>query len=215
MLQKIKNYHLSDIKQTQWIKNITTRLVTKGITPNEIALSSMVFAQVASFAFLLAFCFNSIWFTSCCLIIAIIGILLRLLCNVLVDMVEKEGGVHSPFSVVYHTFADRYSDVVIYLGMGYGLWMFGWSAYVGWAAALCAVINAYIDLFVKVYRLKQTFSDLITKLQPIILVIVTLLTFIISGHNRQIIYACLILFTLNYLLVICLKAYVIINNLDE
>lgn len=214
MIQKIKRCHLFDVKQ-RCIQHVTTRLVTKGVTPNEIALLSMVFAQVASFAFLLAFCFNHIWFTSCCLLVAIMGILLRLFCNIVIDRVEKEGGVHSPFSIVYHTFADRYSDVVIYLGLGYGLWMFGWSAYVGWATALCAVINAYIDLFVKFYHLKSTFSDRITKLQTVIIVIMVLLALIIFEYNRHIVYASLILFTFIYLFVICLKAYVIVKNLDE
>lgn len=215
MLQKMKNYHLFELKRIQWTKNITTRLVMKGITPNEVALSSMAFAQLTSFAFLLAFCFNSNWFTSFCLILVIIGILLRSICNELVDNVEKEGGVHSPFSPIYHTFADRYSDVVIFLGMGYGLWMYGWSGYIGWAVALCAVINAYIDLFIKTYRLKQSSSIVIINFQSIILIIAALLAIIICEYNRSIIYTCLILLMLAYIVTISLKTYDLVKNLDE
>ena len=79
-------------------------------------------------------------------LVAAAGIQLRLLCNLLDGMVAVEGGHRTPYGDLYNDIPDRFSDIAIFLGAGYGIAHLPYGAVLGWVAALTAVLTAYVRL---------------------------------------------------------------------
>ncbi|MEZ5479546.1 MAG: CDP-alcohol phosphatidyltransferase family protein [Thiolinea sp.] len=110
------------------------------MTPNQISLSSVVFAVLA------ALCFWQVraapgaggW-----LLLAGLFIQLRLLCNLLDGMVAVEGGKHSKAGELFNDLPDRVADALILLGAGYACPV-AWQAELGWSAAWLAAMTAYV-----------------------------------------------------------------------
>ena len=73
--------------------------------------------------------------------LAVVAILLRGCCNILDGVLAVETGAASPVGVLWNEVPDRLSDAATLIGAGYAL---GGSAVMGWAAALTAVLTAYI-----------------------------------------------------------------------
>ena len=78
------------------------------------------------------------------LILAVCGMQLRLLCNLFDGMVAIEGGFKTKAGEIFNELPDRFSDAFIFIGAGYALPEFAWSRELGWAAAVLAVITAYV-----------------------------------------------------------------------
>lgn len=76
-------------------------------------------------------------------IVAVLGIQLRLLANVLDGLVAVEGGKGSPVGALYNEFPDRLADTIILVSMGYAAGL----DWLGWAAALTAALTAYVRVF--------------------------------------------------------------------
>jgi len=76
-------------------------------------------------------------------LLAVAGIQLRLLANVLDGLVAVEGGKSSPLGALYNEFPDRIADSVILVSMGYA----AGAPALGWAAALLAALTAYVRVF--------------------------------------------------------------------
>jgi phosphatidylglycerophosphate synthase len=76
-------------------------------------------------------------------LVAVAGIQLRLLANVLDGLVAVEGGKSSPLGALYNEFPDRIADSVILVSMGYAAGV----PDLGWAAALFAALTAYVRVF--------------------------------------------------------------------
>ena len=69
---------------------------------------------------------------------------LRLLCNLFDGMVAIEGGFKTPAGELYNELPDRFSDAFIFIGAAYSEPEFVWTRELGWAAAVMAVITAYV-----------------------------------------------------------------------
>ncbi|MFW2541600.1 CDP-alcohol phosphatidyltransferase family protein [Primorskyibacter sp. 2E107] len=110
-------------------------LAATRITPNQISAASVGFALLAADAFWLSGGTNGFW-----LIVAALGVQLRLACNLLDGMVAIEGGKKSPTGAFWNEAPDRLADVLILVGMGLG----AGNAALGWAAAAMAILTAYI-----------------------------------------------------------------------
>jgi phosphatidylglycerophosphate synthase len=65
---------------------------------------------------------------------------LRLMCNLLDGMVAVEGGKGEKDGPFWNEFPDRVADLLIFIGVGYGIGSPG----LGWAAASFAILTAYV-----------------------------------------------------------------------
>jgi phosphatidylglycerophosphate synthase len=68
----------------------------------------------------------------------------RLLCNLFDGMVAIEGGSRTKAGEIFNELPDRFSDAFIFIGAAYSVPDFIWTYEIGWAAAVLAVITAYV-----------------------------------------------------------------------
>lgn len=127
-------------RQTGWAAALTRRLSATSITPNQISMASMVFAALSGTAFCLAGGADGAGSRAILLVIAAACCQLRLLCNLLDGMVAIEAGKSAPDGAFWNEFPDRVSDLVILVGLGYGIH----EPALGWAAAALAILTAYV-----------------------------------------------------------------------
>jgi phosphatidylglycerophosphate synthase len=131
-------------RDTKWAAAIASRLTRTGIRPNTISVAGTGFAALAGIC---------LWYAgetqrdagwSTLLILAIGGMQLRLLCNLFDGMVAIEGGFKTKAGEIFNELPDRFSDAFIFIGAAYAMPEFAWTRELGWAAAVLAVITAYV-----------------------------------------------------------------------
>jgi phosphatidylglycerophosphate synthase len=149
-------------RQARWIRALASWLAQHRVHPNIISVASVVAAALA------ATCLLAVHATpraiQVVLMMAAIGfILLRLLANVVDGLVAVEGGLKSPTGDLYNEVPDRLSDVVLLAGAGYAIPGLGWAVALGWAAALLAIVTAYVRLLGGALGLSQNFSGPMAK----------------------------------------------------
>jgi phosphatidylglycerophosphate synthase len=88
---------------------------------------------------------------------------LRLLCNMLDGMVAIEGGRQTSYGELFNDMPDRFADIAIFVGAGYGLSAFSWGPALGWVTALLAVLSAYVRLLGGAMGARQYFSGPMAK----------------------------------------------------
>lgn len=142
------------------------RLASAGASANAISIFGVLCATVAAAA--LAWTGHAepslarwLW------LLAAFGVQGRLLCNLLDGMVAIERGTASPLGEIFNEVPDRYSDVVILVCLGYAA---GGLAALGWAAALAAVLTAYIRAVGKSLGQPSDFRGIMAKQQRMFLV---------------------------------------------
>lgn len=126
-------------RETGWARGLTRALAKTSITPNQISIASMGFAALAG----LALCFGATsdgWVRIALLLLAALCCQLRLICNLLDGLVAVEAGKGSPDGAFWNEAPDRVSDILILVGIGYGIGL----AALGWAAGTLAVATAYV-----------------------------------------------------------------------
>ena len=92
-------------------------------------------------------------------LVAIAGIQLRLLANVVDGLVAIEGGKRSALGDVWNELPDRVTDSLILVSLGYAFDASG----LGWLAALLALATAYVRLLGGALGLVQRFSGPMAK----------------------------------------------------
>jgi phosphatidylglycerophosphate synthase len=125
-------------RDTAWARALASALVRRKVSPNAISVAGMVFATVGGLAFAAVSC-------GCLplpllLLVGAAGVQLRLLCNLLDGMVAVEGGLKGKAGDLYNEAPDRYADIVLLVGAGYG----AGTPWLGWMAAAAAVLTAYL-----------------------------------------------------------------------
>ena len=128
-----------------WAKWLTGVLVKSGVTPNFISFTSIVWASLAGL------CFYAIALTTSagdrvllCLGAALFC-QLRLLANMMDGMVAVEAGKASNDGMIWNELPDRFADIAVLVGAGYCVATLGIAdASLGWAAAVAAVVTAYV-----------------------------------------------------------------------
>ncbi len=128
-----------------WAKWLTTTLVKSGFTPNFISFTSIIFAALAGTCFYASGITESGGDRIMLLIGAAFFCQLRLLANMMDGMVAVEGGKGGPDGPIWNELPDRFADIFILVGAGYGVAATGmFDATLGWAAAVAAVMTAYV-----------------------------------------------------------------------
>jgi len=126
-------------RNTTWAATLTRILARTSVTPNQISMASIVMAAISGAA---------LWQAGTAAGGARIALLLcgaafcqlRLLCNLLDGMVAVEAGKKAADGAFWNEFPDRVADILILVGAGYGAGM----PALGWAAAVFAVLTAYV-----------------------------------------------------------------------
>jgi phosphatidylglycerophosphate synthase len=144
MTEQAKSRRPIGARTHKWSIEAAKYLTARGIKPNWISWASIGFAAIAALSFFIAGALTGFG-RSFFLVIAILGILGRLLANMLDGMVAVEGGMGGPDGPVWNELPDRISDALIFVGAGAGLAIAdsGPEA-LGWIAAILAIICAYV-----------------------------------------------------------------------
>jgi phosphatidylglycerophosphate synthase len=130
-------------RNTGWARTCATLLARTGISPNSISLASIGCAALAG-VFLVGNTHVGGALRLAFLILAIVFIQSRLLCNLFDGMVAVEAGLKSKSGEIYNELPDRFADLLILVCAGYAEPEFAYSASLGWAAGSLAVLTAYI-----------------------------------------------------------------------
>ncbi|WP_371225240.1 CDP-alcohol phosphatidyltransferase family protein [Roseovarius sp. 2305UL8-3] len=126
-------------RETGWANALTRRLAARDVSPNQISIASMVFAALAGLAFFVGAGGQGVG-RVILLVLAALFCQLRLICNLLDGMVAMEAGKGAPDGPFWNEVPDRVSDLLIFVGLGYGLGL----PELGWAAAALAIGAAYV-----------------------------------------------------------------------
>lgn len=135
-----------------WAKWLSGILVKSNLSPNQISVLSIVPAIAG--AWLLSHQLSP-WV----LVLIVLCIQLRLLCNMLDGMVAIEGGKQSKVGVLYNEIPDRIADSLFIVALGYAVGM----PWLGWLGALLAAKTAYIRVLGGVNGLPQDFRGPMAK----------------------------------------------------
>jgi phosphatidylglycerophosphate synthase len=128
-----------------WAKWLTSALVKTGVTPNLISFTSIVWASLAG----LCFYATSLTTNNGDRVLLCLGAALfcqlRLLANMMDGMVAVEAGKASKDGMIWNELPDRFADIAVLVGAGYAVANHGLAdASLGWAAAVAAVMTAYV-----------------------------------------------------------------------
>jgi phosphatidylglycerophosphate synthase len=131
-------------------------LARSGVRPNAVSVASVGCALIAGAALALSPGTSGAG-RGALLIAAAVGIQLRLLCNLLDGMLAVEEGLKSRTGEIFNELPDRIADVLILVGAGYALPDFTYGPAPGWAAAVAALLTAYVRTLSGALGLTQHF----------------------------------------------------------
>ena len=188
-----------------------------GLRPNQISVLSVVFAAAA--AGCLALTITSPTNGKILLFIAAAaGMQLRLLCNLFDGMVAVEGGLKSKSGEIYNELPDRISDTLVLVGAGYAFPAQEWSSPVGWAAAVLAVITAYVRTLGVAAGASQYFIGPMAKQQRMFITTLACLATaigLVCGTPIGFLSAALVLVSLGCLVTMVRRTHRIIEELES
>jgi phosphatidylglycerophosphate synthase len=151
-------------RSSGWAKWLAARLTMSQITPNQISLLSVGWAALGG---ALLF-WGAGWLA---FIAAAACVQLRLICNLLDGMVAIEGGKSTPSGALFNEIPDRVADPLFLVPLGYAA---GYS-WLGWLAALLAVLTAYIRVLGGALGQQQDFGGILPKQRRMAVLTIALL----------------------------------------
>jgi phosphatidylglycerophosphate synthase len=150
-------------RDTRWAV-ATARLLTGwGVSPNAISVASVVLAAGAGAALAGSAHVETLTSRALLCLAVVAGVQLRLLCNLIDGMVAVEGGLGTKTGELFNEFPDRLSDIFVLVGAGYAAGPYGPP--LGWAAALLAVLTAYVRALAGAAGVAQPFCGPMAKQQ--------------------------------------------------
>ena len=132
-------------RSSAWARRLSARLGRSGVRPNGISAISIGFAAVGGALFMLSGTAEG-WARPAALVLAVACIQLRLLCNLLDGMVAIEQGLATPTGPIWNELPDRFADLFLLVGAGYGAQAAGFqvAGALGWSCAALALLTAYV-----------------------------------------------------------------------
>ena len=129
-----------------WAGALAAALGKARVKPDIISLFSIVFAVLGAGMLMTAGLEERPVLRGLFLIAAAVSIQLRLLANMLDGMVAVEHGMGSSAGAIWNELPDRLADALFLVGAGYAAWTMGldMGSWLGWLAALLAVLTAYV-----------------------------------------------------------------------
>ena len=165
-MSNVKEEDRRPIKQRErgYAKYLTRVLAKAGVTPNFISFTSIVFAALAGLCFYAISQATSAGDRVLLCLGAALFCQLRLLANMLDGMVAVEAGKGGPDGPVWNELPDRFADIAVLVGAGHGVAELGLGdAALGWAAAVAAVMTAYVREVVRAAGAPADFSGPMAK----------------------------------------------------
>ena len=151
-------------RSSSWAQWLAARLTMSQITPNQISLLSIVWAALGGALLLWGGGWLAFIATAAC-------VQLRLLCNLLDGMVAIEGGKSTPNGALFNEIPDRVADPLFLAPLGYA----AGHSWLGWLAALLAVLTAYIRVLGGALGQQQDFGGVLPKQRRMAVVTIALL----------------------------------------
>lgn len=203
-------------RQTYFAASIAQWLFECGFTPNQISMLSVIFGLFAGIC--LAYSrYLQEGFHLLAMVVVIVFILLRLLCNLFDGMLAIEKGAATKSGKIYNDFPDRPADIFILLGAGCVAHSF-FGIELGWLAALLAVMTAYVRLLGAASGSKQYFIGPMAKQQRMAVIIFACVGSIFLGSfvaTSKIFAVALMVIIIGSLLTICNRLKQIILELEN
>lgn len=153
-------------RQSPWARRVARGLAEAGLSPDMVSFLSLVFAVMAACA--LALSSQAVGgLRVATLVVAAVGVQLRLLCNLLDGMVAVEHGKGGAYGAIWNELPDRFSDVALLIGAGLAASPAAptWGPLLGFACALLAVLTAYVRELGRALGLAADFSGPMAKPQ--------------------------------------------------
>lgn len=128
-----------------WATALAAALGKAGVSPDTISFLSIAFAVLGA-ASLLACGVSEGGLRVLWLILAAVCVQLRLLANMMDGMVAVEHGRGGPAGPIWNELPDRIADCLFLIAAGYGASFLGQevAVWLGWTAAVLAVLTAYV-----------------------------------------------------------------------
>ena len=126
-----------------WPRALARALGRAGVRPNAVSVAGVLFAVAAAGAFILVPA-GTRQTSTAAFVVAAAAIQLRLVCNLLDGLLAVEEGFKTATGDLYNELPDRLADVVILVGAGYSIRDLPGGVALGWAAAVAALLTAYI-----------------------------------------------------------------------
>lgn len=129
-----------------WAGALAAELGKQRVSPDVISMCSVAFAVLGAALLMSAGLEDQPAPRGLMLVMAAVCVQLRLLANMLDGMVAVEHGLGSSSGPIWNELPDRIADALFLVGAGYGAWGMGLTAgaWLGWLAALLAVMTAYV-----------------------------------------------------------------------
>lgn len=172
-------------RQSAWAQALAGALTRLGVRPNQVSVLSLVFAGLAGGAMLLAG--RSVGTRSFVIFVFAAGFIqLRLLCNLLDGMIAVEGGRATERGPVLNELPDRLSDAVVLVAAGYAVAGMPAVVPLGWAAALLAILTAYVRALAGSLGASQDFGGPMAKQRRMeVISLACLLAAVLTGRPAQ------------------------------
>lgn len=185
MKQDGSNVTVSDRRplrsRSWWIfQKAATLLANAGVTPNAISIASVAFAFLGAFGFWMTGDTSHHWVARSGWFLAILGIQLRLIANLLDGMVAVEGGRASATGPLFNEVPDRLSDPILLIAAGYA---HSAEPLAGWAAAVLALLVAYTRAIAASVGAGQLFHGPMAKQQRMALLTIAALLGLVLPSN--------------------------------
>lgn len=119
---------------------LSRALIKVGLMPNHISVASVLFAGLGAYGFY-AMSVGCFWTG---VVLALLGIQLRLVCNLIDGLMAVEGKLSSPQGELYNDVPDRFSDWLLIVSCGFvvSTLPYGWE--LAWVATVFAILTAYV-----------------------------------------------------------------------
>ena len=157
-------------RSSSWAQWLAARLTMSQITPNQISLLSVGWAVLGGGLLFLGTGWLAFIATAAC-------VQLRLVCNLLDGMVAIEGEKWTATGALFNEIPDRVADPLFLVPLGYAA---GYS-WLGWLAALLAVLTAYIRVLGGALGQQQDFGGVLPKQRRMAVLTIALLAAAIEG----------------------------------
>jgi phosphatidylglycerophosphate synthase len=130
-------------RSATWAISAARWLQQAGVRPNQISLFGVAMAACGAVCLILAGRTDG-GVRAVLFLGAAVAIPVRLLCNMLDGMLAVEGGLKTATGELYNELPDRIADLLFLAGAGYAITGVTWGAELGWAAAVAALLTAYV-----------------------------------------------------------------------
>lgn len=129
-------------RDSNWARRTAAFLAKRGVSPNFISILSIVFAAIALLAFYLDFI--SIGLHAFNMIVAVFGIQMRLIMNLLDGMVAVEHNKKSVVGGIFNEVPDRIADTLIIFGVGLLVKSMPYGMDLAYLAIALSITTAYV-----------------------------------------------------------------------